>query len=101
MVLHRARLACAAGFDGVIASAQEAAALRHTFGPSLEIITPGIRPSTSLTDDQSRTATPGEAIAAGADKLVIGRPITQAEDPRLAAEAIIDEVAEALRQRAG
>jgi len=101
MVLHRARLASAAGFDGVIASAQEAAALRHTFGPALEIITPGIRPSTSLTDDQSRTATPGEAIAAGADKLVIGRPITQADDPRLAADAIIDEVAEALRQRAG
>ena len=101
MVLHRARLACAAGFDGVIASAQEAAALRHTFGPALEIITPGIRPSTSLTDDQSRTATPGKAIAAGADKLVIGRPVTQADDPRLAAEAIIDEVAEALRQRAG
>ncbi len=101
MVLHRARLASAVGFDGVIASAQEAAALRHTFGPALEIITPGIRPDTSLTDDQSRTATPREAIAAGADKLVIGRPITEAEDPRLAAQAIMDEVAEALRQRAG
>jgi len=101
MVLHRARLAQAAGLEGVIASPQEASTLRSTLGPALEIITPGIRPANSDRGDQARTATPAEAIAAGADKLVIGRPITQADDPCQAAEAIIDEVAEALRQRAG
>ncbi len=101
MVLHRARLAQAAGFEGVIASPREAAALRSALGPALEIITPGIRPTGSDKGDQSRTATPSEAIAAGADKLVIGRPITAADDPEAAAEAIIREVADALRQRGG
>jgi len=99
MVLHRARLALNAGFDGVIASPQEAATLRQTFGARLEIVTPGVRPAGADTDDQSRTATPTEAIAAGADKLVIGRPITATGDPPAAARAIIDEVAEALRRR--
>jgi len=98
MVLHRARLALEAGLDGVIASPQEAAALRQTFGARLEIITPGVRPAGAATGDQSRTATPAEAIAAGADKLVIGRPITAADDPPAAARAIIDEVQHALRQ---
>jgi len=98
MVLHRARLALEAGLDGVIASPQEAAALRQTFGARLEIITPGVRPAGAATGDQNRTATPAEAIAAGADKLVIGRPITAADDPPAAARAIIDEVQQALRQ---
>jgi len=98
MVLHRARLALEAGLDGVIASPQEAAALRQTFGARLEIITPGVRPAGAATGDQNRTATPAEAIAAGADKLVIGRPITAADDPPAAARAIIDEVQHALRQ---
>jgi orotidine-5'-phosphate decarboxylase len=98
MVLHRARLALEAGLDGVIASPQEAAALRQTFGARLEIVTPGVRPAGAATGDQSRTATPAEAIAAGADKLVIGRPITAADDPPAAARAIIDEVQQALRQ---
>jgi len=98
MVLHRARLALEAGLDGVIASPQEAAALRQTFGARLEIVTPGVRPAGAATGDQSRTATPAEAIAAGADKLVIGRPITAADDPPAAARAIIDEVQHALRQ---
>lgn len=101
MVLHRARLAQAAGLEGVIASPQEASTLRIALGPKLEIITPGIRPAGSDKGDQSRTATPAEAIAAGADKLVIGRPIISADDPREAADAIIREVAEALRQRMG
>jgi len=82
----------------VIASPQEAAALRQTFGARLEIVTPGVRPAGAATGDQSRTATPAEAIAAGADKLVIGRPITAADDPPAAARAIIDEVQHALRQ---
>jgi len=98
MVLHRARLALEAGLDGVIASPQEAAALRQTFGARLEIVTPGVRPAGAATGDQNRTATPAEAIAAGADKLVIGRPITAADDPPAAARAIIDEVQHALRQ---
>ncbi len=98
MVLHRARLALDAGFDGVIASPREAAALRHSFGAQLEIVTPGVRPAGSETGDQSRTATPAEAIAAGADKLVIGRPITAADDPPAAAHAILDEIAQALRR---
>jgi len=98
MVLHRARLALEAGLDGVIASPQEAAALRQTFDARLEIVTPGVRPAGAATGDQSRTATPAEAIAAGADKLVIGRPITAADDPPAAARAIIDEVQHALRQ---
>lgn len=93
MVLHRARLALEAGLDGVIASPQEAGALRETFGASLEIVTPGVRPAGTQAGDQSRTATPTEAIAAGADKLVIGRPITAADDPSAAAAAIIDEIA--------
>jgi len=98
MVLHRARLALEAGLDGVIASPQEAAALRQTFGARLEIVTPGVRPAGAAKGDQNRTATPAEAIAAGADKLVIGRPITAADDPPAAARAIIDEVQHALRQ---
>jgi len=98
MVLQRARLALNAGLDGVIASPQEAAALRETFGTALEIVTPGVRPAGTRAGDQSRSATPAEAVAAGADKLVIGRPITAAEDPPAAAGAIVDEVAKALRR---
>ncbi len=98
MVMHRARLALNAGLDGVISSPQEAAALRAEFGTRLEIVTPGIRPAGSAEGDQTRTATPSHAIAAGADKLVIGRPITAAEDPAAAAAAIIEEVQQALRQ---
>lgn len=96
MVLHRARLAVEVGLDGVIASPHEAAALRENFGDRLEIVTPGIRPASAQAGDQARTATPAEAIAAGADKLVIGRPITAAVDPPAAVRAIIDEIAAAL-----
>ena len=96
LVLRRATLAQNAGFDGVIASAQEAAAIRKKAGAGFLIVTPGIRPRGLEANDQARTMTPAEAIAAGADYLVIGRPITRAADPRAAAQAIAGEIARAL-----
>ena len=93
-VVHLARLAKAAGLDGVVASPQEIAAIRRACGPDFHIVTPGIRPAGQAgTDDQARTLTPKEAVAAGATYLVIGRPITAAADPRAAAEAIAAETA--------
>ena len=96
LVLARARKALDAGIDGVIASAREAAAIRKQTGNRLMIVSPGIRPQDAATDDQKRVATPGGAIRAGADYLVIGRPITRAADPKQAAEDIISEMAAAL-----
>jgi orotidine-5'-phosphate decarboxylase len=96
LVLHRAMLAKEAGFDGVVASGQEAAAIREAAGPDLIIVTPGIRPKGSAAGDQARVATPASAIAAGADYLVVGRPITAADDPRAAALAIAAEIEQAL-----
>lgn len=96
LALHRARLAQEAGFDGVIASGREAAAIRETTGADFLIVTPGIRPQGSAKQDQARAVSPGEAIAAGANYLVVGRPITEAADPRAAAEAIVTEIAQAL-----
>ena len=95
LVLHRAMLAKEAGFDGVIASGQEAAAIRKSAGAGFLIVTPGIRPQGFEAQDQARTVTPAEAIAAGADYLVVGRPITRAPDPRAAALAIVEEIAQA------
>ena len=93
-VVHLARLAKASGLDGVVASPQEIAAIRTACGPDFHIVTPGIRPAGQAgTDDQARTLTPKEAVAAGATYLVIGRPITAAADPRAAAEAIAAETA--------
>lgn len=92
LVLHRARMARDAGFDGVISSAQEAAALRAALGEGPLIITPGIRLADGETGDQSRVMTPARAITAGADYLVIGRPIVQATDPRTAANAIAADI---------
>lgn len=90
IALERARRALAAGADGVIASPREAAAIRALpeAGGRL-IVTPGIRPAGAAADDQKRRATPREAIAAGADHVVVGRPVTAAPDPRAAAEAIL------------
>ncbi|MEG6508196.1 orotidine-5'-phosphate decarboxylase [Methyloligella sp. 2.7D] len=96
VVQQRADMALAAGFDGVVASGLEAAALRERLREPFKIVTPGIRPAGASADDQSRIVTPTRAIEAGADYLVVGRPITRAEDPRAAAEAICAEIAEAL-----
>jgi orotidine-5'-phosphate decarboxylase len=96
LVLHRAKLAQEAGFDGVVASGQEAAAIRDDAGPDFLIVTPGIRPAGGASHDQARIVTPAMAIAAGADYLVVGRPITAAPDPCAAAQAIVAEIAAAL-----
>ena len=88
-VVHLARLAKAAGLDGVVASPQETRAIRDACGRDFQIVTPGIRPADQQgKDDQARTLTPAEAISAGATYLVIGRPITAASDPRQAADSI-------------
>jgi orotidine-5'-phosphate decarboxylase len=87
-----AKLTKKAGLDGIVASAQEVAAIRRVCGPKFLIVVPGLRPSGSPAGDQSRVATPAEAVRAGADFLVVGRPITAAPDPRHAALAIAKEV---------
>ena len=96
LVLHRAKLAKEAGFDGVIASGHEAAKIRRVLGPDFLIVTPGVRPQGSDAQDQARAVTPQAAIDAGADYLVVGRPITRASDPRGAADAIVAEIDAAL-----
>ena len=96
LVLKRAQLARAAGFDGVIASGQEAARIRAATGGAFLIVTPGIRLPGSSTDDQERVMTPDHAIRAGADNLVVGRPITQADDPKAAAAAFVHHIREAI-----
>ena len=95
LVARRAGQAHAAGLDGLILSAEEAGAVRARFGRDMVLVTPGIRPAGAEAADQKRTMTPAAAIAAGADYLVVGRPITQATNPRRAAEAIIAEIAAA------
>ncbi|HEX9685932.1 MAG TPA: orotidine-5'-phosphate decarboxylase [Burkholderiales bacterium] len=92
-VLKLAQLAQASGLDGVVCSAREAAALRRQCGKNFTLVTPGIRPAGAGEDDQSRIATPREAIAGGADYLVIGRPIARAPDPLAALRAINAEIA--------
>jgi orotidine-5'-phosphate decarboxylase len=102
-VVKLAKLAKDLGVDGVVASVQEAKAIRKACGREFLIVTPGVRPKDSnekengekKRDDQARTATPGEAIKAGADYIVVGRPILTAADPRGAAQAIVDEIAAA------
>lgn len=93
LVERRAGEARAAGMDGIVASPAEAALVRRVVGPDIAIVTPGVRPQGSDAGDQRRTAEPGAAIAAGADYLVVGRPITTAPDPRAAADGIIAEIA--------
>jgi orotidine-5'-phosphate decarboxylase len=99
-VVALARLARTAGMDGVVCSALEAPAVRREFGPDFKILVPGVRPASAATNDQSRIATPGDAVRAGADYLVVGRPITAAANPRAAALEIVAEIAGAERQRA-
>lgn len=97
MVRARAGYALSTGCAGVVASAREAALLRHEYGDDFLIVTPGIRPSThDHGDDQRRIMTPAKAIAAGADHLVVGRPISQAEKPVEVAEEMLEEVRETL-----
>jgi orotidine-5'-phosphate decarboxylase len=91
-VLHLAALAAAAGLDGCVASPNEIGALRTSRGPGWVIVTPGVRPVGSALGDQSRIATPGAAVSAGAHYLVVGRPITAAPDPARAAEAVLREM---------
>ncbi|MGC1906967.1 MAG: orotidine-5'-phosphate decarboxylase [Candidatus Acidiferrum sp.] len=101
-VVKLAKLTKAAGVDGVVASVQEARSIRKACGRDFLIVTPGVRPvansengAPTRSDDQARTATPTEAIKAGADFLVVGRPITAAPEPRAAAQSIVDEIAAA------
>ena len=96
LVLKRAEFAAEAGADGVVASAKEAAAIKSRFGEALKIVTPGVRPKGASANDQARIVTPADAIKAGADHLVIGRPIVAAEDPAGAAKAIQKEIAQAI-----
>ena len=96
LVEVRARQAQAVGIDGLVCSPEEAARLRAIVGDEMVLITPGIRPAGVAAGDQKRMMTPGRAIAAGADYLVVGRPVTEAADPKAAAEAIQTEIAQAL-----
>lgn len=100
LVLHRARMAHEAGFDGVVASGQEASVIRDIVGPDFLIVTPGIRLHGSATGDQERVMTPDHAITAGANYLVVGRPITQADDPALVARTFLDHIARTLDAKA-
>ena len=98
LVLQRARIAVAAGCDGLIASGLEAAALRAELGPGPRIVTPGVRPAgTDAVHDQKRVVTPARALASGADYIVMGRPIHSAPSPRQAAEAVQAEIAATVR----
>ncbi len=92
IVLHYTELAQKAGLDGVVASAREIEKIRAKFGPEFLIVTPGIRPAWAEPGDQERVMTPKEALKLGANYLVIGRPITQAEDPREAVVRILTEL---------
>jgi len=91
----RANQARDTGVDGLVCSPEEAADLRGIVGPGMVLVTPGIRPAGSASGDQKRIMTPSKAIAAGADYLVVGRPILEARDPKAAAEAIVAEIEQA------
>src|SRR5580692_9802214 len=93
LVEARAQQAQVIGVDGLVWSPEEAEALRKIVGHRMHLVTPGIRPAGSSSDDQKRIMTPSRAIAAGADYLVVGRPVTGAADPKAAAEAIVAEIA--------
>lgn len=99
LVAARAARARAIGMDGIVASPAEATAVRRIVGPDLAIVTPGIRPAGTDHGDQRRVATPDMAIRAGADYLVVGRPINAAADPKSAADAIVGEIEAAIAAR--
>jgi len=101
LALFRARKALEAGCDGVIASGWEAAKIKELSAGSLLVITPGIRPAGYGEDDQKRRTTPQQAVLAGADYLVIGRPVTDAADPSAAAAAIAEEMQQAFDKLIG
>ena len=91
-VIALAKLAKEAGMDGVVASPKEAAGIREACGPDFLIVTPGVRPAGASLDDQSRVATPAGAFKNGSSHIVVGRPITKAENRKAAAEAIVKEI---------
>lgn len=97
LVMTRAAQARAAGMDGIVCAPHEVAAIRAVVGPDMALVTPGVRPAGSAAGDQKRVMTPGDAIRAGADHLVVARPIAAAPDPAAAAAAIAAEIAAALR----
>src|SRR5215470_14864561 len=96
LVEARAQQAQVLGVDGLVCSAEEAASLRKIVGHQMRLVTPGIRPAGAATGDQKRIMTPARAIAAGADYLVVARPVVEAADPKAAANAIQAEIAQAL-----
>jgi orotidine-5'-phosphate decarboxylase len=96
LVAHRASQAKSIGVDGLILSPEEVTATRSLLGSNMILVTPGIRPVGASKSDQKRVMTPSEAIRSGADYLVIGRPVTAAPQPKVAAEAIVAEIREAL-----
>ena len=98
LVAERAAQARDMGIDGLVCSAEEAANVRAIVGHGMALVTPGIRPAGADSADQKRIMTPAAAVAAGADYLVVGRPILEAPDPTAAARAIVAEIADAARQ---
>jgi len=96
LVEARAQQAQLLGIDGLVCSPEEAASLHKIVGHQMVLVTPGVRPAGSATGDQKRIMTPGRAIAAGADYLVVGRPVLEAADPKAAADAIVAEIEQAL-----
>lgn len=96
LVEARARQAQALGVDGLVCSPEETTALRGIVGPQMSLVTPGVRPAGTNLGDQKRIMTPGRAITAGSDYLVVGRPVMEAADPRAAADAIVAEIKLAL-----
>jgi len=91
-VVRLARLAEGAGLDGVVSSAKEIEAVRAETRKDFQVVTPGIRPAWAAADDQKRVMTPAEAVRLGADRLVIGRPVTRADDPQRAFDRILEEI---------
>jgi orotidine-5'-phosphate decarboxylase len=100
LAAERAAQARDIGVDGLVCAPQEAATLRAIVGAKLALVTPGIRPAGAAAGDQKRVATPAAAIAAGADYLVVGRPVIAAADPKAAAQAIVEEIAQQVNKEA-